>query len=568
MGGVLGGLRPEAGRLRAQEVFLDLAAGRERELLHHGHIARDLVPGDLSPAPFAHGPRVRPGAGPGDDEGAHLLAVFAAGDADDLHIQDARHAEEKFLDLARIDIFAAADDHVLDAAGDTQVAVFIHDAEVAGAQPALGTHGARRVLGHLVVALHDIVAPAEDLSGLAARQLVDAFRVGHAHLDAGQGAAHGLAAQGERVVDVGLGHDRRGFGESVADGDLAHVHVLHHAAHERFGTDRTGHDARAERGKVEPGEVLVLQFGDEHGGHAVEGGAAFALHCLEHMQGIEAFQHDHGRAVIDAGKHAEHAAEAVEERHGQAEPVPLREALAAPDPVAVKPHAHMGEHDPARKARGAGGILHVDGIMRVQRILARPVVGFVGHDGERQDLGHGEHAPVFFRAEKADAAQMRKAAAAKPPGARLDAQLRRDGVERPDEVVVAQAADEEKVLALRLAEHIAQFVLAVIGVHREQDGADAGRGELERYPPGHVGGPDGHFFALLDAQGHESPGKAIHQVAELAPGQAVAAIRIHQGVPVGKAGHRMVKDPAERPFPQDKVPVVIRRREQRRAHGL
>ena len=312
----------------------------------------------------------------------------------------------------------------------------------------------------------------------------------------------------------------------------------------------------------------MLQLGDEHGGHAVEGGAAFALHGLEHMQGIEAFQHHHGRAVIDAGKHAEHAAEAVEERHGQTEAIQLREALTATDPVAVEPHAHMGEHDPARKARGSGGILHVDGVMRVQRGLACLIVGLVGHDGERQDFGHGKHAPVLFRAEKADAAQVRKTAAAQPPGARLDAQFRRDAVERLNEVVVAQTADEKDRLALRLAEHIAQLVFAIIGVHREQDGANARRGELERYPPGHVGGPDGHLFALLDAQGHEPPGETVHQVVELAPGQAVAPVRIDERVPVGKAGRRMRQDLAERPLSQDKILIAVRRRKKWRAHGL
>ena len=43
---------------------------------------------------------------------------------------------EEFLDLARIDVLAAADDHVFDPADDVAVAVLVHDRKVAGMHPA------------------------------------------------------------------------------------------------------------------------------------------------------------------------------------------------------------------------------------------------------------------------------------------------------------------------------------------------------------------------------------------------------------------------------------------------
>ena len=45
-------------------------------------------------------------------------------------------AVEELLDLARIDVLAAADHHVLDAADDVAVALVVHGREVAGVHPA------------------------------------------------------------------------------------------------------------------------------------------------------------------------------------------------------------------------------------------------------------------------------------------------------------------------------------------------------------------------------------------------------------------------------------------------
>jgi hypothetical protein len=50
---------------------------------------------------------------------------------------------ERLLDLDRIDVLAAADDHVLDPVGEEQVALVVDVAAVAGAQPAVGRRAPR-----------------------------------------------------------------------------------------------------------------------------------------------------------------------------------------------------------------------------------------------------------------------------------------------------------------------------------------------------------------------------------------------------------------------------------------
>ena len=69
-----------------------------------------------------------------------------------------------------------------------------------------------------------------------------------------------------------------------------------------------------------------LELGDEHGRHAVERGAALGLDRLQHRQRIEALARiDHGGAMGDAGEIAQHHAEAVIERHRNADAVALGE---------------------------------------------------------------------------------------------------------------------------------------------------------------------------------------------------------------------------------------------------
>src|SRR5215471_2969947 len=116
-----GGLRPcslaEAelgdGDLPHPEL-LDLPRYGHRELGREPHVPGDLVGGNL---PAAKVPdlvdRGRLAIAQADPR-ADLLAVLHVGHADHLHVADARMGVEKLLNLARIDVLAAADDHVLE----------------------------------------------------------------------------------------------------------------------------------------------------------------------------------------------------------------------------------------------------------------------------------------------------------------------------------------------------------------------------------------------------------------------------------------------------------------------
>ena len=77
-------------------------------------------------------------AGPEDHDGAHLLAQCRIGDADHGAVGHGGVLEQRRLDLHRVDVLAAPDDHVLGPIDDVDEVVRIEPGDVAGVEPARG----------------------------------------------------------------------------------------------------------------------------------------------------------------------------------------------------------------------------------------------------------------------------------------------------------------------------------------------------------------------------------------------------------------------------------------------
>src|ERR1700733_9455979 len=92
--------------------------------------------GDLALAETLNLLGLRARAGLELDPGAQFLAVFLVRHADHLHRLDLGMPEQKLFDLARINVLAAADHHVLDAADNVAIAVLVQSGEIAGMHPA------------------------------------------------------------------------------------------------------------------------------------------------------------------------------------------------------------------------------------------------------------------------------------------------------------------------------------------------------------------------------------------------------------------------------------------------
>ena len=101
-------------------------------------VARVLVRGDPLAHPLLDLRRIADRAGPGLDEGDDLVAEPRVGDPDHRRLEHVGMLVQHLLDLARIDVVAVADDHVLEPVDDEQIPVVVDVAEVAGREPAVG----------------------------------------------------------------------------------------------------------------------------------------------------------------------------------------------------------------------------------------------------------------------------------------------------------------------------------------------------------------------------------------------------------------------------------------------
>src|ERR1700761_9198437 len=137
---------------------------------------------------------------------------------------------EEFLDLTRIEIFAASDHHVLDAADDVAIALIVDDAEIAGMHPAIRVEHVGGLFRLVPIAEHDAVAAGAEFAPRTTRHHAP-FEIDDLDLDMRVDAADGRDAALQWVVGRALEADRAGFGHAVSDGDVAHVHLFIDALH-------------------------------------------------------------------------------------------------------------------------------------------------------------------------------------------------------------------------------------------------------------------------------------------------------------------------------------------------
>src|SRR5579872_7486103 len=192
--------------------LLDLAGRPLGQRVGDPHVPRVLVRRDLALDVVAQLLGGDGGARLEGHRGGDLLAERLVRHADHGGLGDRGMLVEHLLDLARVDVVAAADDQVLLAVHDVEVAVLVDPGQVAGVEPAVADRLGGG-LGPLPVALHDVRPADDDLAHLALG-LLAVLVVHDPHPDVPDGGADRaglLLAAG--VVERG---DRRGLGQAVA----------------------------------------------------------------------------------------------------------------------------------------------------------------------------------------------------------------------------------------------------------------------------------------------------------------------------------------------------------------
>ncbi|MCY1452809.1 hypothetical protein D9M71_697610 [compost metagenome] len=143
--------------------------------------------------------------------------------------------------------------------------------------PAFFINAFGRGLGVVPVTQHHAVTPRAQLTNLTARHAV-AVGIDHLVLQPWLGAPDAGHAALQVVAGAGLQRHRAGLGHAIGNLHLGHVHFADHPAHHFDRAGGTGHDPGAQARQVELATLRVVEFGNEHGRHAVQRCGLFFRH--------------------------------------------------------------------------------------------------------------------------------------------------------------------------------------------------------------------------------------------------------------------------------------------------
>ena len=317
------------------------------------------------------------------------------------------------------------------------------------------------------------------------------------------------------------------------------MHLVDDPLHHLDGAARPGHDAGAQRRQVVPRPPRLLEHRDEHRGNPVDRGAAGFGHCPQGLRRIEAFAgKHHRRALGHAAERAHHHAEAVIQRHRNAQPIVLGEPDTAGDEAGVVDDVVVGQRRALRRAGGVGGELDVDRIVGAEGAGHRLEPQRLRRSAEAADVVEAEDPRTGVGAYGDDDPELRQPGGGEAPGLAAF-QLRR---QLPNHVDVPRGLERlgrDQCLAPHGVQRVLQLPRTVGGVDVDEHRAEARGGVLGQNPLQPVGGPDTDTIPLPEAQREQTGRKGFHLPVEVVVAQGSALLRQHHGVARTVAGDRL-----------------------------
>ena len=210
------------------------------------------------------------------------------------------------------------------------------------------------------------------------------------------------------------------------------------------------------------------------------------MHCSRSIvsstpSGLEELDGTQAGAVGERGQHAKHTAEAVKQRHTQAQAVRRRVAKTFANPVAVVDDVPAREHHALGKARRARRVLHVDHVVHANARFALIEIGIGHRGGKLAELRVGHRIRRALLADEDHARHLR---------ARL--------AELGHVVDALEAGDGHERRRFALAQQVLDLARTQRRIDGDEDRADLGERELQDDPFRNVGGPHGDAIAARD----------------------------------------------------------------------
>src|SRR5262245_41219319 len=111
---------------------------------------------------------------------------------------------QELLDLPRVDVLAATDDHVFETSDDVDVGVFSHDRKIAGVHPAGGVDRRGRGAGIVPITEHYRISPCTQFTWFSTRNGRTRLRVDDLALEMRVDRPDCRNASVKRIVDERL----------------------------------------------------------------------------------------------------------------------------------------------------------------------------------------------------------------------------------------------------------------------------------------------------------------------------------------------------------------------------
>ena len=341
----------------------DLAGGRPWQLVYLVELARYLEQGQICLQELLEFAYIELHALVHAVEAGAGLAAQLILYTDDRDFRYARELVYELLDLAWVYVLAHADDHILDAVDDVDVAVGVGPHDVARVQPAAAQRLFRSFL-EVPVAEHDIGAPDDELARLAERHLA-AVAADDAPVDIRHDGADGA---GPRIVPWIHRDDRRCLGEPVALADRR-LEFIAEILLDLLRQRRAARDDEAQRLHV----LLAGELREQRAyrGHDAGIGDAFVTYRRDGLLRREGIEDDDARARVERIEHRAGPAEAVVHRQHAERAVICLHVQARPDLLDIRDEVAMREHGPFRRAGRAARIDDDAGIIDGEKFAER-----------------------------------------------------------------------------------------------------------------------------------------------------------------------------------------------------
>ncbi len=277
----------------------------------------------------------------------------------------------------------------------------------------------------------------------------------------------------------------------------------------------------------------MIEFGDEHRRHAVERRAFLALDGLQRRQRIKAFAGiDHGGAERDGGEVAHHHAEAMIERHGNADAVLFGQPHRAADEIAVVENVVMRQRHALRRSGGAAGELDVDRIVELQRLAKLGKLLAVPRAAHLRHILEGDGAGRFGAADLDHRAQLRQPRRLQFAGLRCR-KLRQQRVQHLHVVGGLERGRGDDRGAADFGQREFEFAQAIGGIDGDENESRFRGGELRQRPFRPVQRPHPDPRAAFEAKREKTRRQRVDALGKFLPRPADVMAWRNQRLAIG-----------------------------------